>query len=110
MSDVQHLMLFKPDFKDKNHLKGTLVFKCSFRTVLGVDTDNKNRKKLCLEIEKSAFKNQLGDESSPSIGGGQFKNDFSAGMNINVMAGNESSSKSKMEEIYLTFDDKVKAE
>ena len=56
MTDVQYLVLFKPDFRDKSNLKGTLVFKCPFRAILGVDIDNKNRKKLSLEIDKSGFR------------------------------------------------------
>ena len=68
MGDVQHLVLFKPDFREKNNLKGTLVFKCPFRAILGVDIDNKNRKKLSLEIEKSAFKGQIDAGRSSSFG------------------------------------------
>ena len=84
MSDVQHLVLFKPDFRDKNNLKGTLVFKCPYRAILGVDIDNKNRKKLSIEIEKSAFKGQIDTIRSSSLSAMQ--SNVSVGISVNVMA------------------------
>ena len=42
MGDVQHLVLFRVDSSDAENIKGTLVFKCQYRSILTVEQDEKD--------------------------------------------------------------------
>ena len=55
MGDVQHLVLLRADFGNKEVIKGNLIFKCIYRSVLGVDSDHKDPKKLTIELIKNDF-------------------------------------------------------
>ena len=50
MGDVQHLLLLKCDFSNKDHVKGTLIFKCPYRAILHLETNSKEKKYLDIEI------------------------------------------------------------
>ena len=48
LSDVQHVVLIKADFSNKSNIKGTMVFRCTYRSILGVYIDRKEPKRITL--------------------------------------------------------------
>lgn len=48
LSDVQHFILIKADFSNKNNIKGTVVVKCAYRSILGVFLERKEPKRITL--------------------------------------------------------------
>lgn len=55
MGDSNHLVMLKTDFNNKDSFKGVLIFKCSYRSVLGADVDPKDKKLLTVELKKDTF-------------------------------------------------------
>lgn len=50
MSDVQHLILLKCDFSNKDHVKGNLIFKCPYRAILHLEPNAKEKKYLDIDV------------------------------------------------------------
>lgn len=55
MGDPQHLALLKADFTDKMNIKGRLVFKCDYRSIVDVQLDPKDKKTLTLFIMRDKY-------------------------------------------------------
>lgn len=59
LSDVQHVILIRADFSDKTNIKGTVVFKCAYRAVLGVYSERKDPRRVNLILLKDSFQTSL---------------------------------------------------
>ena len=44
MGDAHHFVLLKADFSDASNIKGVLIFKGVYRSILSVDLDPRDKK------------------------------------------------------------------
>lgn len=102
MSDVQYLLLIKADFSDKQNIKGTVFFKCAYRSILAITIGRKNLKKISIEVIKNSFQSNWQSNSFHS--NNNFSNDFSQQHH------SRESENAFSVEITLEFDDRAKAE
>ena len=55
MGDATHLVLFSTDSSNKEKIKGSLIFKCPYRSVLNVVQEEKDPKRLLLTVIRSDY-------------------------------------------------------
>ena len=111
MGDVQHLILFRIDPIDTggqgNSIKGTLVFKCQYRSILKIMQDEKDQRKLGLSLIRDEFEHFSAQRQSTiesTMNNANAMNDFSRNSDLDYSLGD------MKHEIQLFFDDKTKAD
>ena len=79
MGDVQHLVLFKTDFSNNENIKGNLIFKCPYRSILRVEHDKKDSKKLNLVLKSDEYQHFSEQRQTTIVNANNPMNDFSGG-------------------------------